>query len=689
MMKALKATEEEMKMADNYFSILSNAYPEIWFDQGVELSSGSEAFTTGVDGDERNRKHIIRATEMLDSIINPTGPYEFMPYSIDPPIADPTPPHISRAPCRDNDCLFETNMQILPSDIQHRASDIRTMLDLEAQNLKVMGTTARDHYLKYPLSNAVDRRRDTAFCVLPGVTKGDYWLLDLLHERPLDKDTQLEYLVDPLALAAFRSSMTEVSSDGVHWEHVSLKGSCDEQWPVIMAEDTWRDPVQCRAELGHLEVGSFRYFRVTVLAAVGGPLCLYDIRMKAMPTKDFSVAIVGGGICGLLCAYALSKAGVQVEVFEAAAKFGEVGAGVGLGPNAVRALQKLGVLDAVLARSEHDTPVLRPFLSVSGYGSHEPIYDYPVTDEDRGLPIHRAAFLNAILDLINPAIAHVHKRCISIEPSTALGKPSTLHFADGTLYRAHLIIGADGIKSTVRSYVTGDPSDRLAFSKSFAYRGLIPNSKLVEAGVKIDLTRQPLSFMGLNKHIITFPIQGSRTINVVAFFTDPESSIEQRPHPWVEPSSQAELLQCFQGWDQPSRWAIHTVEPPLTSYSSQNMVLVGDSAHAMSPHLGAGVGQGIEDVLVLCKLLAHPQTRLHNLSSVLEAYDQVRRPRANMVLEASARTGRCYEAYTEDIPAEEAKEGLQGIWDPVWHHDIENDINDAFGTLIGRGIFQD
>ncbi|KAF4573286.1 hypothetical protein EYR36_007797 [Pleurotus pulmonarius] len=465
-----------------------------------------------------------------------------------------------------------------------------------------------------------------------------------------------------------------------------------------------------------------------------------------MASKDFTVAIVGGGMCGLVCAYALAKAGVAVEVFEAAAEFGEVGAGVGLGESQDLKFQSLSGLSLIIvtvtfldpdatgsprSQCEHTSPILRPFIFVSGYDAQEVIYDYPVGEEDRGLPIHRtlterlvsrAAFLNAIIGISDMKIAHVNKRCIAIEHTSTSEPGSTLLFSDGTSHRAHLIIGADGIKSTIRQYVvdalagsaeTSDNSSNnnnnkhnLAFSGTSAYRGLLPNSTVVAAGVKIDLT-----LMQLSQHIITFPIQAGRIINVVAFSTITREDsaggpLDELPHPWVQPVAKQELIETFQagGWpaesdaikllncmEKPSRWSIHTVEPPLSSYvdEERGIALVGDAAHGMLPHLGAGVGQGFEDVVVLTELLTHPETNLSNLPHVLKAYDSIRQPRANMVLEGSARTGRIMERYGKSgYSNEEMRTQLAGMWGPIWHHDLNEDINKAVGTLKENHVFK-
>jgi salicylate hydroxylase len=126
-------------------------------------------------------------------------------------------------------------------------------------------------------------------------------------------------------------------------------------------------------------------------------------------------------------------------------------------------------------------------------------------------------------------------------------------------------------------------------------------------------------------------------------------SVEIPPgQPWVTPVSEQDLLDEFSGWGSdvmallgcirnPSKWSIHAVYPPLETYVSGNIALIGDSvctptsyaefkalcslispdcpqAHAMLPHLGAGAGQGFEDVLVLCRLLSEPQTNASNIA---------------------------------------------------------------------------
>ncbi|KAJ7043105.1 FAD/NAD-P-binding domain-containing protein [Mycena alexandri] len=413
--------------------------------------------------------------------------------------------------------------------------------------------------------------------------------------------------------------------------------------------------------------------------------------------KDFRVAIIGGGMCGLACAVGLSRFGIHADIFESAPRFDEVGAGVGLGPNALRALKGLGVLDAVLARGDDAERTARRMVFVSGQGAHGEVYDYndssEFTDADTGIGIYRPAFLDALLPLLpNPNATHFNKRCTSISTSTSGAQ--CIHFADGTTHEADLIIGADGIRSTSRNAVAGTDKKLLQFTNTVAYRGLVPMETLRREGVKTELSRRVYNFIGIDKHIIAFPIKSGKIVNIVAFATDnsvPVGSVEVNG-PWVEPVPQQELLDRFSGWGHdvmamlnhlktPSKWSIHTLTP-LETFVRGKIVLVGDAAHAMAPHLGAGVGQGFEDVFLLCELLGHPSTNLSNLEDILKAYDAVRQPRANMVLKESFRAGVLYEALGKPGYGPNDMEGhLAGIFEPIWRHDLDGDVASAIANL--------
>ncbi|KAH0587003.1 hypothetical protein H2248_005822 [Termitomyces sp. 'cryptogamus'] len=297
--------------------------------------------------------------------------------------------------------------------------------------------------------------------------------------------------------------------------------------------------------------------------------------------------------------------------------------------------------------------------------------------------------------MLDPCLVHMEQRCISV--STSSSGTHVLHFADGSTYEADLVVGADGIKSTLREFVSGQRTSP-TYSNSVAYRSVLSPDAL--KAVKTDIMR-PLCWIGNDKHIITYPVQANQKINVVVFSTDytvPIGSVNVAL-PWAKPVSQDELLREYSGWGEdvniilkemkdPSKWCIHFLYPPLSSFVRQRVVLVGDAAHAMLPHLGSGVGQGFEDVYTLCSLLGDPRARKCHLDDVLKAYDSIRVARANMVQKMSTIKGNIVDRRGPgggSIP--QIQEQLRDIWNPIWHHDLKAEVKRAAESIYGpRGL---
>jgi salicylate hydroxylase len=251
--------------------------------------------------------------------------------------------------------------------------------------------------------------------------------------------------------------------------------------------------------------------------------------------------------------------------------------------------------------------------------------------------VRRAAFLDALVHLVDPARTHFNKRCVSLRTCTDGSRSIELSFSDGTTAQADLVLGADGIRSVVRSHAVSDQRHdedvadksrglvRAAFTNTIAYRGLVPNAKLKEKGVKTEMNIRPLCWCGPSKvtrliflpffwcswryqHIITFPIKGGELVsticladlstykdsqvNVVAFVCDRTIAFGERPLPpgeaWVKPRTTEELLIEYEGWtddvlkllqcmNNPSVWSIHAVYPPLETYVWGRVALLGDA----------------------------------------------------------------------------------------------------------------
>ncbi|KAG5341683.1 hypothetical protein C0989_007910 [Termitomyces sp. Mn162] len=306
----------------------------------------------------------------------------------------------------------------------------------------------------------------------------------------------------------------------------------------------------------------------------------------------------------------------------------------------------------------------------------------------------------------------MEQRCISV--STLPSGSHVLEFADGSTYEADLVIAADGIKSVLRDFVSEKPTS-LVYSNRIARRSVIPSEAL--KAVKTDIMR-PLTWIGKNKHIVTYPVEANQKINVVLFSMDSAVPIGavNIPLPWVKPTSQDELQRDYSGWGEdaniiikemknPSKWYLHFLHPPLSSYVRQRVVLVGDAAHAMLPHLGSGVGQGLEDVYALCSLIGDPRAQKSHLDvnshfwfgqqllsnapqAALKAYDSIRVTRANMVQSMSTVMGDVVAGRGPGggtIP--QIQEQLKGVWHPIWHHDLVGEVKRAVANAYGpRGV---
>jgi len=197
------------------------------------------------------------------------------------------------------------------------------------------------------------------------------------------------------------------------------------------------------------------------------------------------------------------------------------------------------------------------------------------------------------------------------------------------------------------------------------------------------------------KHVVSYSIAQGDTINVVAMVSEPEKEGTVFEGPWVAECSPQELLACYEGWepevgdlleciDNPTKWALHHLNP-LPLYVVNNVVLVGDAAHAMPPHQGAGAGQAIEDAYVLAQILGSPLASRDTLFEALKAYEHVRLPIANHVLEGSRESGQMYE-FDSSLGCDYERLGpaIQQQWDWVWASQPGEDAQRGINCLRPR-----
>jgi salicylate hydroxylase len=424
------------------------------------------------------------------------------------------------------------------------------------------------------------------------------------------------------------------------------------------------------------------------------------------------IAIVGGGIAGVTLALGLKSRGIPCKIYEQGRGFAEIGAGVAFAPNSIRAMKACDpdVYTAFKAVATHNTweskcadPVTGRkglyFDFLDGYhhekdDSEPPQPLFSLWNDEGAHSVHRAHFLDEMVKFVPKDIAAFRKRVERVEEIE--NGPVVLYFADGTTATADAVVGADGVKSHVRQSLLGaeNPESHANYTYKYAYRGLIPMDKAAaELGEEMAVNSK--MFLGPDGHILTFPIDKGQTMNVVAFVTTQEPWTDL--HKSTRAATKQDALKDFAGWgntvthllgllnDDVDIWAIFDMlDHPAPLYSKGRVCIIGDAAHATSPHHGSGAGFAIEDSAVLAELLARPEAKSPaGLRAVFQAFDQCRRPRTQWLVASSRRTGELYEWQAKGVKdniemiAAEAHERFEKIW----QGDIKKMIAEAQETF--------
>jgi salicylate hydroxylase len=354
--------------------------------------------------------------------------------------------------------------------------------------------------------------------------------------------------------------------------------------------------------------------------------------------RDLHILIAGAGIGGLATALALQQAGIRASVYEQAPALGEVGAGLTLASNASRILQHLG-LGAVLA----DLAVIPGRGAVKHYRTGRTLVDIPrgTTQVERfGAPycqIHRNDLHQALVAAVQSADRNcLHLGC-TLEDFGQDAHGVSAVFANGQTARGDLLIGCDGIRSTVRARLFGTEDPR--FTGYVAWRGLVPMERLSASLVVPDSA----VWIGPGHFLTRYKIRRGEILNYIAI---------ARTNSWVEEgwsvrSTIDALLAEFRDFEPAARSILMATPPdqcfkwgifdrdPLPVWSTGRVTLLGDAAHPTTPFLGQGAAIALEDAMVFARALA----AAGSIGEALARYEKARVARANGVLLASRENG--------------------------------------------------
>jgi 2-polyprenyl-6-methoxyphenol hydroxylase-like FAD-dependent oxidoreductase len=330
------------------------------------------------------------------------------------------------------------------------------------------------------------------------------------------------------------------------------------------------------------------------------------------------VIVVGGGIAGLSAAIALRRAGDEVVVLERAPRIDPVGAGITLFANAMRALDRLGVREAVAARG---APAKRSAILTS---EGRELSRIPQDLLEGTIAVHRGDLQAVLAEAAGDVRLGVE--ITTVEPGDDV---VVARGADGTQERGDLLVGADGLSSVVRRAIADVP---IRYAGYTAWRGVSP--------IPVEPGRLTESW-GVGERFGLVDIGRGRTY----WFATKNAPAGEPDEPH---GRQAEVVRRFSGWHEPIaavakaagegailRNDVYFLEP-LPRWCSGRVVLVGDAAHATTPGVGQGAAQAIEDAVVL----ADRRAGGNELATALAEYEAIRRPRAEEVLKMSRRADR-------------------------------------------------
>lgn len=353
-----------------------------------------------------------------------------------------------------------------------------------------------------------------------------------------------------------------------------------------------------------------------------------------MDITNLRVAIVGGGYGGAAAAKALSLLGADVAVYEQANRIREVGAGIGLRPSTMDLFRQWGVFDAIAKVSSPSdyfeilTATGDPIMKDSWPGME----DYEVKTNTH--LIHRGDFIEALVGVLPEGMVHLGHKLEKIED---LGDRAVLTFANGTTAEADLVIGADGIRSTVRQQLFSDQQP--VFAGEHAYRSVV-NADEAHGLVVDDNLRM---FVGRGTKVYVLPLRhrNQMSFDVTALNADGT---------WTPEVTKDDLIATVEGFDERivnlvrdldmervNVRAVYDIEP-VDTWHSDCVALLGDAAHSMCHHQGQGANSAIMDAGGLAEALQQADS----VAAALAAYQASRKP-ATDELQRISRQG-----WTED-----------------------------------------
>lgn len=396
------------------------------------------------------------------------------------------------------------------------------------------------------------------------------------------------------------------------------------------------------------------------------------------------VGVIGGGIGGLAVAIGLRRVGIDAEVFEQAPAFGSVGAGIVLSPNTMRALDWLGAGDHIRSIN---TPVAASTYSDLSTG--EEIFRTVLGEraaERWGRHLyttHRSDLVAALASCLPAGSLHLGRHLDQVVESAS---EVVATFSDGSVERFDLMIGADGLKSSVRRAL-GIDTDAI-FTGYLAWRTTFDASRLATS-----LPSQTALWGGPGRHVVRYPIR--KGAEIYSAFYVPADEIHRET--WEVSGDIDDLRASFEGCCAAVSETLAAIDKafitgifyraPLDRWHSRRIVLTGDAAHSVLPTSGSGSGLALEDAVMLAR-----QLERHGVGQAEAAFSgfQARRWTRATRIQAASRVDldAFHETDEKLIAARDGRYRGMGQLDPMgelkWSWIYDYDVSAAADAPVGE-----
>ncbi|UDL91371.1 FAD-dependent monooxygenase [Mesorhizobium sp. PAMC28654] len=361
-------------------------------------------------------------------------------------------------------------------------------------------------------------------------------------------------------------------------------------------------------------------------------------------TQSRQIVIAGAGIAGLTAAIAFAQRGYPVKLIEQAQRLEAVGAGIQLSPNATRILRQFGVLDRLMQAAVRpeavvlkDAATLRELARVPLGQAAEARWQAPY------LVAHRADLQDALMAsaVETAGIEIITGARVTQAAKTGDGVAAAVETGSRAFStEGFLLVGADGVWSSIREQVSNRASSTSRFSGELAWRATIgADNAAGRAFAAVGAVSSVTTFLHRGFHMVAYPVSKGAAFNLVAF-----TKGERIAEGWsgaADPMILAkamhgtapELIRLVEDAGAWMAWPIHTVDQQQPWTTPEGIALIGDAAHAMTPFAAQGAAMAIEDAAVLAECVA---TFPADQATGLRVWENLRRPRVAKVARRGA-----------------------------------------------------